>query len=177
MLKRGFSFFLSSCFYLLASGPAASSLEPLVTLGGLSSSQRDMASSLVVALFRRSSIDAIRVSNEALGIYRVGALSSRLRPLPRAVGLLVWTPGLEKGRRGRGGLHGRGHSYRVGISQREADKELFNKDETHTNHVKRHSALDDGGKKGGLSLSILPVHSTILALVASIDTSDFELSN
>lgn len=87
------------CFYLLALGPAASSLAPVVTLGGLSSSQRDMASSVVVALFKRRSIDAMRVSNGALGIYRVRSDSRRLRSLPGLSG--SWFG--ERERRGRGG--------------------------------------------------------------------------
>ncbi|KAF3062754.1 hypothetical protein CFAM422_010721 [Trichoderma lentiforme] len=101
------------CFYLLALSPAASSLAAVVTLGGLSSSQRDMASSVVVALFKfkRRSIDAMRVSNGALGIYRVRSDSSRLRSQPGLSG--SWFGEREKKER-RGGWHGRGHSYRVG---------------------------------------------------------------
>ncbi|KAL7913847.1 hypothetical protein GGI35DRAFT_438778 [Trichoderma velutinum] len=150
MLKRGFLFPppFPPCLYLLASGPAASLAAVVtVTLGGLSSSRRDMASSVVVALFKRRFIDAMRVSNGALGIYRVAAISAVCVHCQGSQ-----APGSEKGR--GGGWHGRGHSYQVVISRREADKELFSKSgersPTDTNHVKRHSArlaLDDGGKR------------------------------
>lgn len=132
------------CFYLLALGPAASSLAAVVTLGGLSSSQRDMASSVVVALFKfkRRSIDAMRVSNGALGIYRVRSDSSRLRSLPGLSG--SWFGEREKKER-RGGWHGREvtRTGLVAISRREADKELHCSipgRRINTNHVKRHSA-------------------------------------
>lgn len=143
------------CFYLLALGPAASSLAAVVTLGGLSSSQRDMASSVVVALFKfkRRSIDAMRVSNGALGIYRVRSDSSRLRSLPGLSG--SWFGEREK--KERGGWHGREvtRTRLVAISRREADKELhcsITWRRINTNHVKRHSAQDDGGKKVGCLL-------------------------
>lgn len=84
-------------FYLLASGPAASSPAPVVTLGGLSSSQRDMASSVEVALFKRRSIVAMRVSNGALGIYRVAAVPAVCVHCQGSR-----APGSEKGRRGGG---------------------------------------------------------------------------
>lgn len=95
-------------------GPTASSLAAVVTLGGLSSSQRDMASSVVVALFKfkRRSIDAMRVSNGALGIYRVRSDSSRLRSLPGLSG--SWFGEREKKEK-RGGWHGMGEVTRTGL--------------------------------------------------------------
>lgn len=136
-------------FCLLASRPAASSIAPLVTLGGLLSSQRDMASSMVVAvaLFKRSSIDAIRVSNEVLGNYRIVAI-----PAVCVQYQGYWYPGLVKREKGEEGRLAWKKSSYLGISQREADKGSFRRrcsciilgygerSPTDTNHVKRHSA-------------------------------------